>query len=75
MPGKYGTQCNNYAGIGLEPRDARFCILNLKIAHNSNRKCAIYASIVHFVINRWKLRTELVKITHKTVQKMRDLAH
>ena len=33
------------AGIGLGPRDARFCTLNPKIMDNFYRRCAIFALI------------------------------
>ena len=40
-------------------------------AHNFNRECAIFASIIQFLINNniLKLHSEMVKIAHKTVQK------
>ena len=56
------------AGIGLGPCDWRFRTLNCKIAHYFNRECTIFTSIIQYLVNTWKLRTELVKITHKTVQ-------
>ena len=49
-------------------RDARFSTLNCKIAHYFNRECGIFAFIIQYLVNTWKLRPELVKITHKTGQ-------
>ena len=40
------TDYMQYTGIGLGPRDARFYTLNPRIAHNLNRECAIFASII-----------------------------
>ena len=40
-----------YTGM-LGPRDARFCTLNLIIAHNFNRECAIFASIISYLVYR-----------------------
>ena len=57
------------SGIGLGPRDVRFCTLQYKIAHNFNGECAIFASKIMYLVNRWNARTELVKIAYKKVQK------
>ena len=40
------------AGIGLGPRDARFCTLNYKIAHNFTGQCVIFASKIVYLVNR-----------------------
>ena len=39
-----------HPGIGLGLRNARFCTLNLKIARNFNRECAIFTSFINFLI-------------------------
>ena len=46
------SHLDTQAGIGLEPRDARFCTLYAKIAHYFTMKCAIFASIILHLINR-----------------------
>ena len=57
-----------YTGIGLAPGDAQFHILHPKIVHSFNWECTIYPFVILYLVYRWKLRTELVKITHKMVQ-------
>ena len=57
------------AGIRLGPRDAQFCTLNAKIAHYFHMKCAIFTSIRFYLVIRYELHTEMVKIAHKIVHK------
>ena len=55
---------DTYTVIGLGPRDARFCTINRKNAHNLGGKCAIFASALLGLIRIILLRIRMVKIAH-----------